>query len=431
LRNNNLVEIMKTGDTVELTLGAVAHGGHVVARIPSGPAAGRVVFVRHGLPGETVTARLTDTGKLWRADVIEVLDNPSPDRVPSVWPEAGPGGVGGGELAHVSPPGSRSWKAAVLAEQMQRLAGIDISPIFSGLESVTDDEDYFAHRTRVELLAGSNGYLGMTKHRSNEVVVIDSLPFATPALQEFVKSSGLLDRTFTPGSRVTIVVPKHRSQDPSSSPIVLIDDVAEPRMDGSSGLVEHVTFGQQQYRYELSPSGFWQVHAHAPEVLVDAVSSAVGPINGVTLLELYSGAGLFTLPLATNVGRSGHMATIEGSKVAVEFAKRNVAALRDHTTLPKVTQVAGSMDRKIRELKGKQFDAIVTDPPRAGMGRAVTDQVANLGAQRIVYVACDPAALARDTGYLSAQNYELTGLRAFDVFPLTHHFETIATFTAR
>ena len=118
----------RTGAREELVLdvGAPAHGGHCVARTVEDPT-GRVIFVRHALPGERVRAVLTQkTSKIWRADAVEVL-SASPDRVTPVWPEAGAGGVGGGELSHVALGAQRTWKRWVLADCLRRIGGEDVA----------------------------------------------------------------------------------------------------------------------------------------------------------------------------------------------------------------------------------------------------------------------------------------------------------------
>src|SRR5690606_17063558 len=157
------------GDELELEIGPVAHGGHCVARLPDSGGQGRVVFVRHTLPGELVRVRLTEAAseaRYWRAEAIDVIE-PSPDRVPSPWPEAGPGGVGGGELAHVALAAQRRWKGKVVAEQLARLAGIERDVT---VEAAPGDEERggLRWRSRIELRTDAQGRAGMTMSRSNE-----------------------------------------------------------------------------------------------------------------------------------------------------------------------------------------------------------------------------------------------------------------------
>jgi tRNA/tmRNA/rRNA uracil-C5-methylase (TrmA/RlmC/RlmD family) len=400
-----------TGQTVTLEVGPVAHGGHCVARHE-----GRVVFVRHTLPGERVRALLTDASTpatFWRADAVEVLEA-SPDRVPSAWPAAGPGGVGGGELSHVALPAQRAWKAAVVDEQLRRLAKIE-RPV--EVEAVPGDRDGLAWRTRIELVADAGGRAGMHRHRSHEVVALDDMPLASDDL-------GALDlfaRRWPPGARIMAVAPVGGDR-----PIVVVDGQPwgdkgpDRRPNARTSVREQATVGGREHTWRVSAEGFWQVHRGAPRALAQAVVDAVGERTGATVVDLYSGAGLFTVPLAELVGETGRVVAVEGDERAVHDARRNVHGR------PQVELHLGGVAEVLAGDVATHADVVVLDPPRVGAGRAVVDRVVRLGPERVVYVACDPAALARDLGYLQAAGYGLSELRALDLFPMTHHVECIA-----
>ena len=444
------------GRSRELTLavGAPAHGGHCVAR-PADDPAGRVIFVRHALPGETVRARLTEmTSRTWRADAVEILQA-SPDRVESVWPEAGPAGVGGGELAHVALDAQRTWKRWVLADCMRRIGGQEVADAVASLpeasaaaavpvEPMPTDAAAQAStsarrralagtatRTRVSLTVTDDGEPGMHAFRSGTVLPLRRLPLAVDAITEI----GLLERSrwrahYRPGMRIEVVAPS------GGEPVVLLDDrilTAQARSTGRRRVQEVVdasALGLGELTYSVHAEGFWQVHVDAPQVLVErVVRAALGEdldrAAGSRVLELYSGAGLFTLPLAALVGTSGQVLSLEGNEQAVRDSRRT---LHDH---PAARLAAGRVSsRSVRELAGSftgdRPDVVVLDPPRQGAGREVIEAVAALGAERIVLVACDPAALARDLATLLRAGYELGSLSALDMFPHTHHFETIA-----
>jgi len=407
-------------DELDLTVGPVAHGGHCVGRIaPNTPGfdddAGRVVFVRHALPGERVRVRLTDRGKLWRGDAVEVLADPSADRVPSAWPEAGPDGVGGGELAHVSLAGQRRWKALVLAEQLRRLAGVDrdvpVEALGAGEHPVGSGLGY---RTRISLVADDRGRAGMRKHRSHAVVPLEAMPLAVPELAAFAAAQRVWDRQWRPGARLELVSPS------ADEPVLLVDGEA---VAGPESVHEVVDLGDgRRFGYRVAAGGFWQVHRDAQRTLVGAVLDAVGPIDGATVLDLYCGAGLFSLPLAAVVGPEGRLVAVEGSRRAAADAEYN---LREFAATAAVQ--AGDVGKFLAQ-QGDALapDVVVLDPPRSGAGHAVVDQIAHLQPRRVVYVACDPAALARDVARFAGHGYSLANLRAFDLFPMTHHFECVA-----
>ena len=421
-----------TDALVELTVGAPAHGGHCVARLD-----GRVVFVRHALPGERVRARVTSTGaRFWRADAVQVTE-PSPDRVASVWPAAGPGGVGGGELAHVALGAQRRWKAQVLGEQLRRLApgtrsgrGDSPAPVegqAEGPEDVSvlaapgdDDRGGLAYRTRIDLVADADGRAGMYGWRSHQVHPLDGMPLAAEAVADL----DLFDRRWPPGARIVVAVGSagHPPVGADDRPVVLVDedvwDLRRHRPDRRPTASRAVREQIGRHGYRVAADGFWQAHREAPRLLTDAVLSAVGDVTGATVADLYAGAGLFTVPLAQAVGEQGRVVAVEGDAQAVRDARRNVHGLAQ------VTLLAADVREAVAQLE--RPDVVVLDPPRVGARQAVVDALAALGPDRVVYVACDPAALARDVGLLAGHGYRLAEVTGYDVFPMTHHVEAVA-----
>jgi len=406
---------------VELEVGPVAHGGHCVARLD-----GRVVFVRHTLPGERVRARLTDADEgatYWRADAVEVLEASS-DRVPSAWPAAGPGGVGGGELAHVALPAQRAWKAAVLHEQLQRLGKVECDVEVHAAPG-DDERAGLGWRTRIELVVGPDGRAGMRRARSHDVVALEDMPLAVDA----IAGLDLFARRWPGGARIEAVAP-----DGGDRPVVLLDGVPfdlgrrrpDTRPNARTSVREVVRTAAGEHVYRVAAAGFWQVHRAAPATLVDAVLRGAGDLSGARVLDLYSGAGLFTVPLADAVGGGGRVVSVESDARAVRDARRNV---HDRTN---VDLFAGDVARVLMgtdDVAGRGADVVVLDPPRAGAGRRVVDAVVGLAPERVVYVACDPAALGRDVGLFAAAGYALTDVEGYDLFPMTHHVEAVAVLT--
>jgi tRNA/tmRNA/rRNA uracil-C5-methylase (TrmA/RlmC/RlmD family) len=404
------------GSELELVVGPVAHGGHCVARHD-----GRVVFVRHTLPGERVRARVTEGGsRYWRADAVEVLEA-SPDRVEAAWPQAGPGGAGGGELSHVALPAQRRWKADVLTEQLARLARLDLPVTVEAVDG-DDARGGLAYRTRVDLVADDAGRAGMRAFRSHDVVPLDGMPLATEDVAALADAEDVWTRKWRPGQRIELVAPAAGGR-----PLMLVDGVPwhrgrpDDRPTARRAVAEEVTLGADVHRYRVAADGFWQVHRGAPALLAGAVLAGVGDVAGATVLDLYSGAGLYTVPLAHAVGASGRVVGVEGDTRAVQDARRNVH------DLAQVELHLGAVDRVLADADAvAAADVVVLDPPRAGAGRTVVDAVAARAPQRVVYVACDPAALARDIGLFGEHGYALSSLRALDLFPHTHHVEAVA-----
>ena len=364
--------LFAVGDHVEARTGPVAHGGHVVARVRP-PDAGPedrdvVVFVRHALPGERVVVRITELNKSFlRGDAVEVLE-PSPDRVAAPCPLAHPDGCGGCDFQHVALPAQRRLKSDVVAEQLRRLAGIERDVVVEAVEPT------LGWRTRMQYVEAPGGGRGLRKHRSHDVVPVEECLIEAPD----ARRAGL--------SRDVVV--------------------------------EHV-LGRD---FRVAADGFWQVHPEAPRVLVEAVLGMLQPRPGERALDLYAGVGLFSAFLADAVGRAGGVVSVEGDRRASELAGENLAEF------PHATVRAGRVDQVLQQGFGsaRQVDVVVLDPPREGAKRTVVEAIAALSPRAVAYVACDPAALARDIAWFRDAGYTLADLRAFDLFPMTHHVECVA-----
>ncbi|WP_166350266.1 class I SAM-dependent RNA methyltransferase [Phytoactinopolyspora limicola] len=415
---------MTAGVEIIVELGPVAHGGSVVARHE-----GRVVFVRHGLPGERVSARITegaDDARYWRADAVEIL-RASPDRVTAPCRYAGPGRCGGCDWQHATPEAQRRLKAAVVEEQLRRLAGVERTVV---VEPVPGDDAGLGWRTRVTYAVGDDDRAGLRRHRSHEIVPIDTCLIAHPG----VRSVGVEERGWPgvtsvaatasgTGDQQLIVEPGQRDVElpelPTDVSVSILDERGRPQPHQGDGTVTEVAAGR---RWRVSGGGFWQVHPGAADALVDAVARAVAARPGERVLDLYSGVGLFAGALAAQVGPSGAVVAVEGDRRAVADARHNLA------DLPQVTVESGPVDRVLSRAGDLAADIVVLDPPRAGAKLPVVAEISRLRPRVVAYVACDPAALARDVATFAAHGYELTDLRAFDLFPMTHHVECVATF---
>ncbi|MBD8869619.1 class I SAM-dependent RNA methyltransferase [Nocardioides donggukensis] len=376
------------GARFEVTVGPVAHGGHCVARVAE--AGNRVVFVRHALPGEQVVVEVTEGTEgdgFWRGDAVEVR-TPSPDRVPAPCPYAGPELCGGCDFQHVALPAQRDLKAAVVREQLVRLGGLaEDDPLVAGLvvEAVDGDQEGLRWRTRMRYVGLPGGAQGLHVHRSSEVVEIDDCRIAHPRALEVVE--GVRD-------------------DGPTAPVV-----------------EQVAAQGTEREFAVDADGFWQVHPGAPGVLVGTVLELLGPRPGEAVLDLYAGVGVFAAFLADRVGERGRVVAVEGDLAACGHARGNLVGL------PQARVAQGSVDRVLRESYDEPFDLVVLDPPREGARRKVVEQVVDRAPRAVAYVACDPAALARDVATFADLGYRLSALRAFDLFPMTHHVECVALLT--
>ena len=385
------------GTEVELAIGPVGHGGFCVARHE-----GRVVFVRHALLGERVRAVVTEDrgGSYCRADAVAVLDGAA-GRVAPPCPASGPGGCGGCDLQHVDRAVQRELKAKVVAEQLHRIAGLDIAVTVEELPGGP-----LGWRTRTRLAVDAKGRPGFRAYRSHSVVPVAACPLAVPGSLEAV-----LARRWRPGAELEVV-----ADDAGQVHVAQLRPGRPPsQVRGSGRIVRHAA-GR---RWELSAHGFWQVHPAAADALAGLVADFAAAPRGGTAWDLYGGVGLFASVLAGQVGATGSVTVVDTSRRA---ATDGAAALAD---LAQVSFVTRRVERALAELPG-QPDVVVLDPPRRGAGRPVAAAVAGRRPARIVHLACDPAALARDVAAYLEGGYRLLALRALDAFPMTHHVECVA-----
>jgi tRNA/tmRNA/rRNA uracil-C5-methylase (TrmA/RlmC/RlmD family) len=419
---------LAVGDEVEVDVTGFAHGGSAVARHD-----GQVLFVRHALPGERVRAVVGEVGsggRFVRADAVSVVVA-SPDRVEPPCPWAGPGRCGGCDLQHVALGRQRSLKAGVVREQMARLAGLDVDV---EVEPVPGDDGGLGWRTRVEFAVDAEGRPGLRRYRSHEVVPVDTCRIAAPG----VTALGVTARTWPGAEAVDAVAPSVGEPVAVAVPGDEVPEVTERVVaswtgpDGSARSLEREVV--------LSARGFWQVHPGAATAFVGAVMDGLQVRTGERAVDLYGGSGLFTAALAQEVGPSGQVVLVEADAAATEGAR---GAFTGSGNVVVVTArvddafgvAAPRRGRRRRHGGGsrspllpERSDVVVLDPPRTGAGPAVCRAVAAMRPRAVAYVACDPAALARDTRAFLDTGFRLGSLRAFDAFPMTHHVECVALF---
>jgi tRNA/tmRNA/rRNA uracil-C5-methylase (TrmA/RlmC/RlmD family) len=386
---------------LDVEIGAVAHGGHCVARHE-----GRVVFVRHALPGERVHAVVTEDGggSFCRADAVTVLRE-APGRVEPACPWAGPGGCGGCDFQHADHDTQRALKAAVVAEQLGHIAGIHREITCEALPGGP-----LGWRTRMRMAVTDDGRPGLRAHRSHEVLPVGDCPIAvTGAL------APVLRQDWTPTAEIEVV--SDGAGETHATELL----EGERHLEIGSGTAHEHAAGRD---WELPAPAFWQVHPGAADAVVGAAMAGVGDLGpGETVWDLYGGAGLIAAALAERVGPEGLVVNVESDPDATGAAGRNLA------DLPACRVVRGRVEKVLESLVRSNGapDVIVADPPRKGLGRGLAARIGALGARRIVHVACDPAALARDVAALAETGYRLEDLRVFDAFPMTHHMECVAT----
>ena len=373
---------------------------------------GRVVFVRHSLPGELVRIAVTETtAKFYRGDAIEFLEV-SAERVESPCRYAHPGGCGGCDLQHASALAQTSWKSALVEEHLKRIAGIERS-----VSITLPDQPPKGSRTRLRCAVNDEGRLSLRVARSHDLVAIEACWIAhgrfAAAFQapwdgaEEVELRGIGD------ADPFAVVRRETDRGTIYEICSLRGEPLEPSTQSRVAVNGHV--------FSIGPRSFWQSHTNAPALLLNAVIEMADASPGDHVTDLFSGVGLFSVPLAKAVGPAGRVTAVESSPYAVRDARENGDGYR----WLKVREWSVS-PRAINDSVA-EGDLVVLDPPRGGLAKGVAEALVRRRPRRLVYVSCDAATFARDLKILRAGGFSLSELRVFDLFPMTEHVELIAS----
>ena len=412
----------RAASPVEVVVDGFAHGGEGVGRID-----GKVVLVAGALPGERVRVEVVEDHPRWsRARLVEVLVA-SPDRVTPPCPVAD--ACGGCDLQHVGPDAARALKARVVREQLARLGGFGDTAhmLVEDCRRVGPDLGY---RDHVQLHADADGRLGFHRAGSHDVVPIATCPVASDEVNalraHFGDASGARELSLRAIGAVRSAVVT-----PGDGPVALPDDVptlALRQADGRAVVVRGEASSPVEVagvRLHLPVDAFFQVNPSGAEALVAAVREAAGEITHRDVWDLYAGVGLLSLPLAAD---GAHVLAVESVRSATDALARaadeqglGVKVLAER--VEPVVRRAVDGDRTL-----DPPEVVVADPPRAGLGRRLVEDLGRLAPARIVLVSCDVASFARDARDLGTQGFTLTRAVPLDLFPMTHHVEVVSTF---
>jgi tRNA/tmRNA/rRNA uracil-C5-methylase (TrmA/RlmC/RlmD family) len=384
--------VLSAGQIIRVTIEKVAHGGHFIARHE-----GAVIFVRHGLPGEVVDVAITSVGSSFnRGDVVTVIEA-SPNRVEAPCRYANRNGCGGCDFQHVEISAQRKLKEDVITEQFARIAKMDIRV------QVEEVSPSLGWRTQATFGSDKKGRTGFYASRTNTIMAIDDCLVLHPS----IGYPKIHSQNWEPGARIQVSASTDGTSRLVAGDVVQGEQIQIFTVNGKS--------------YQVSPDSFWQSNVNAPNVLVDCVNEFAEVRVGDHVLDLYGGVGLFALQLHEAIGAGGRIDLVEGSKSATADAAVNFAGKEN------VKIYTGDVEKILPRFS--HADVVILDPPRDGAKKNVIASLVECKPRAIVYVACDPAALARDSALLRDANYTLEKIRAFDLFPMTHHIECVALFT--
>lgn len=405
---------------VTVSLDGFAHGGDAVGRLPGG----KVCFVSYAIPGETVVAELTeDRRRFARATAVEVLE-PSPHRTTPPCPHFGAGECGGCRLQHISTEHQAELLRRVVVEQLQRIGKVTDPPVAPTVRP--HSEDGLAYRNRARMRPDGQGRLGLRRAGSASIKPIPACPLLEPAAQAAREDAGdalggvseVVVRGDADGGRMLEIFPGSAGLPPlpdTDTPVALVGADGPVALRGETVLTERVAGRSLQ----VSATSFFQASRAAAEVLVALVIEAADIAPGDEVLDLYAGVGLFSVALAS---QDAHVTAVEGHPSAAADARANLRALEADVLDQPVDEAVAD-----RAATGRQADVVVLDPPRQGAGQALSRALGGLARRTIVYVACDPAALARDVAVLSEHGWHLQNVVPVDQFTHTAHVEVVAT----
>ncbi len=382
------------GEILTLDIGNIANGGHFVARHHN-----QIIFVRHAISGEVAKVKITAVNsKFAFGDAVEIL-KPSKDRISPPCKYSHPEGCGGCDFQHINYDVQSDLKKEVIKDQFKRITKIDILP-----EIITaNPSNGFHWRSRLNLAISENKKVGLRAHKSNKVIEIDECLIA---LKEINKSD-IFSANWDSKENLNISC--------SSTNQINISQFNKSII-GPDKLTENV----DKNEYTISPKSFWQSHINAPSLLLQQVIKNADIQQDQIVCDLYGGVGLFTLPISKLIGKNGQIHLIEMNDTCIEDA--NIM----FEYIDNIYIHHGTVEQKLGSVK--KIDTIILDPPRNGVSKQVINQMIEKKPNTIIYVSCNPSTLARDSKILLDNKYSLSNIVGLDLFPMTHHLETVASF---
>jgi tRNA/tmRNA/rRNA uracil-C5-methylase (TrmA/RlmC/RlmD family) len=333
----------------------------------------------------------------WFAQTVKVL-TPSTHRIQPKCEFFKADGCGGCDWQHATSNYQRELKLQVLVEQLERFGQVPNASEISSVNAVEPSESNW--RTRIRLVANEQGKWGFRKNRSHEVQIIDKCLIADNSINDVLKNLP----EGNPDDEVLIVKSKEET----------IVYPVEKRAPSAPNSIQEV----DGHDFAVAGDGFWQVHPGAASALSSQIKKSIKALQVETFADLYAGVGVLAYSLLQEFPLAQGF-VVEADRSAAQNAKTNLSDFKN------VQIVSDRVDRWIRSVKNK-FDVVILDPPRSGAGQNVMQQVCNQTLQKIIYIACDPAALARDVLIAKKYGWKLETVEAFDLFPQTHHIESVA-----
>lgn len=401
-----------------LEITSIANGGEGIGRLPDG----RIVFVPFTIPGETARVRTVESKKGFvRGEVVEILSS-VPERIK---PRCRHFGVCGGcHLQHMDYNTQLFHKAGILQDVLSRVGGIHGIKV----QPVVSSPSQWEYRNQVQYHLDQNGKPGYHRQLSNETIPIVECFLPYPSLVEIRNNldldpqAGIKRVTVRAGMEDDMMI--ILEGDSSEIPEMEIDlpySVVHQSAAGSITLAgsDFIQVRIKERIFKVSAGSFFQVNTTLAEKMVDHVLSIIPPGKLACVVDVFCGVGLFSAFLAEKAKR---LIGIESNHMACSDFVENLDAY-DHIEL-----YEGLSDNILPGLEVHP-DMVIVDPPRAGIGAVTLDALARMGQERLIYISCDQATLARDSSRLVSKGFRIEQITPFDLFPQTHHIESITLFS--
>ena len=404
-------DALAVGDEIDITVGQMVHGGHCIGHVGQ-----RTVFVRYAMPGERVRARIDRRqGEVRFASALEVLEADA-NRITPPCGSFGVDACGGCDWQFAPVTVQRHWKRAVLEDAFRRQGGsrvaaqvdwhaLQVEPLVPGIDTG------LGWRTRARWRSDQHGHPAFRTAGSHAVVAVPDCPVLVPSIRQILHGQW---------QKPTAVADTDLVLQAGDGDQVAIRSV--PGQDREPEGLSRTTVSVRHRSWRMEPGSFWQAHQGLPDALVDSVLAFGQPSVGEHWWDLFSGVGLFSAFLAEAVSSAGSVQAVENSPSADRIARRS---LHD---LPQIRLHQQRVEDWLAASSVPNLHGVVADPPRRGLGSLIKP-LTKQAPERVVLVACDPVALARDARLFDEVGYRLRALRAFDAFPMTHHLECVALFT--
>jgi 23S rRNA (uracil1939-C5)-methyltransferase len=426
---------------VELTIEKLVYGGDGLARIPAGSGRAKSVFVPYVLPSERVTAAILEERPGFARGRLERVLQASPLRTQPPCPYFGK--CGGCHYQHTSYDEQLRLKSEILRETLRRTAKIDLD---IEIKTHASPPLNYRNRTRFHLRHQPEFAIGYFHHGSHELLPIRECPISAPIINRILLQlwsageareipAGVNEiEVFADASDEHAMIALHlrsgerdemlsfaRRLSQSSAAILGVSSfkTVESASRAIASSRSELLCGEPAMRYEVAAESyrvtagsFFQTNRHLARTMVEL---AVGERRGRLALDLYSGVGLFAVPLASRFER---VIAVESSQVSARDLRENAPAnvkVSTQSSEDYLTSAAGTL----------KSDLVVVDPPRAGLGSKMCTQLSKLSVLEMVYVSCDPATLARDLRQLTTAGWHISAMHLIDLFPQTFHIESV------